>query len=648
MRFCIYVASLILLFPTGCATAQNGGGKMGKKETKQLSMVNSAIEEHRYSAAALGLATLIENNPGGKELYFLRSTVFSRMSDFPAAARDIERGIALAKKPSARPFRELGEALSKAGDFAGAKAAYGRYLELVPPSTRTDRRATAQSLYRQAAVADSLASNPVPFAPIPVPGLINTKESYEYHPTVSIDGEKLIFTRRVNREQEDFYFSERSADGTWSAARPLPGINSPYDEGAQTITADGSYLVYTSCNTPGVNRGCDLYAAEWDGERWTPGKPLGSSINTEYYESQPTLSQDGRFLIFSSKRPGGRGGADLYIAARLVDGGWSAPGQLSAINTTGDEQYPYWAADGRTLYFTSNGLPGLGGDDLFVTRLQSDNTWSSPRNLGYPINTAENETNMFVPLDGKLAYYSKRYFDAGTDRTQIDLFQFTLPADIGPAPATYVRAKVMDAETGEALRAGVTLQALTAALPSVRTRTDKNGKYLTTLPVGEDYAFTVDEEGYLFQSRRFTLTGGTLAEPFLVDIELERIGSDAGVSTSEADGSTAFTNVLFTSGSAQLLPVSYTELGRLTDLLKQQPDQRVLITGHTDDVGNDSDNLDLSRRRAAAVKTYLSDQGIDATRIETEGYGEAKPLATNDTETGRATNRRTTFKLLRP
>ena len=643
MRKALFYYCLLLL-ASACVTAQPNGNELKRKDQKLLSEVRNQLEARRWSAAGVSLDKLIASYPDNSQLYYLRSTVRNARFDYVAAAEDIQAGINADPKANGRAYQELGEALSKAGEFARAKEAYDTALELRLAAGRETTIARARVQAERARIADSLARNPVPFTPTEVPGLINTKASFEYHPTLSVDGKRLIFTRRVNREQEDFYVSERTEDGPWKEATPLPGINTAYDEGAQTVTADGSYMVYTSCNSPSGSPGCDLYESYWDGKSWSPGSPItDEGINTQHYEAQPSLTNNGRYLMFSSKRPGGKGGADLYISGRLTSGGWSRPIPIVKLNTPGNEQYPFWAADGERVFFTSDGLPGLGGDDLFYTQLTEDNKFTEPQNLGYPINTAENETNMFIPLSAEVAYYSKRYFDAETEQMQIDLFQFPLPLHLRPRPATYVKASVTDAVTGRPLEASVSVQATTTNQLAYRQTTDAAGSFLTVLPAGNAYAFLVDKPGYLYYSERFTpVADATPDNPFLVNIALRPLPDEPTESAP-----TTFNNVLFTTGSAELLRVSITELQRLADALLERPDLRVRIGGHTDDIGDEADNLALSNARAAAVKAYLVEAGVATDRVETQGYGETEPVATNDTEGGRSQNRRTTFQWIK-
>ena len=640
----------ILLFLAHCAVAQPGSipSSLKKKDQKRLTEARDALSTADMVRARSSLNQLIDGYPQNQELYFLRSEALRALGEYAAAEKDIQTGITYAAKVPSVAYRKLAEVAALSGNFSGAVVAYRQYRDALTGSARPERQQEAARLLAKAEAAAALAANPVPYIPNRLSDSINTDAHLEYFPTLSLDGERLIFTRRVNGENEDFYFSERNANGEWTSARPLEGINTEFDEGAQTISGDGQYLVYTVCNRPEGAGSCDLYYSVWSGASWSRARSLGPKINTRFYEAQPSISPDGRLLFFSSNREGGEGGSDLYASARLTDGSWSVPRNLGPnINSPGKESYPFWSADGQTLFFTSNGHPGLGGEDLFRVVLDANNVWGVPENLGYPINTSADETNLFVARNGTRAYFSKREVDAGTGRSDVDIFEFELPPTLRPKPTTYVEATVTDAVSGVPLSATVRLRPLAQDAPPAVRRSNPRGYFLATLPAGKDYALTVNLEGYVFYSDRFSLSEGfTQEEPYQLNIRLQPLLEAVATGGEEADGSTAFRNVLFATGSAELLPVSGDELDRLAELLRKAPGYHVEISGHTDDVGGDVNNLALSRQRAASVKSYLVAQGVAADRVSTQGFGEARPVAPNDTEEGRARNRRTTFKLL--
>lgn len=652
---------LLLLFGsmlTACAVAQPSPGTLGdlkKKEVKVLNDARLALDRGRFGEAQRLFSALLVKHPGVPDLYFLRALAAEGNTDYAGAIDDMRQGIALDKGRTPRAYRELGKIQQQAEDFSGAVTSYETYLQLLPENAPPNRKASVISLLSQAKVAAELAANPVPFTPRPIAGQINTPDNLEYFPTLSVDGQRMIFTRRTpgRGNYEDFYQSERQADGSWGPGTPMESLNSAYGEAAQTLTADERYMVFTACLRPDGLGSCDLYFSEKNGASWSVPQNMGKLINSGATDRQPSISADGRLLFFSSNRPGGYGGDDLYVTGRSPSGAWSAPVNLGpVINTGANDQFPFWANDGSTLFFTSNGHPGMGGDDLYRSQLTSENTWGEPTNLGYPINTPEDEANLFISLNGQKAYFSKGVKRPDGAQPDVDIFEFDLPPGIRPAPATYVEATVTDAATGEPLVASVRLRPLDQETPPFVQTSNRWGRFLSVLPAGKEYALTVDREGYLYYTDRFALAQGfALDDPFTLDIRLQPLANvteDAPPPVAEEDGAIPLKNVLFATGSAELLAVSHDELDRLATLLTEREDLRVEIAGHTDNVGDEEDNLRLSKQRARAVKAYLESQGIDSSRLLTKGYGEQKPVAANDTEEGREKNRRTTFRLLKP
>lgn len=503
----------------------------------------------------------------------------------------------------------------------------------------------AQRLKENCLFAMEAVKNPVPFNPRSVGDGVNS-DSDEYLPSLTADGSTMIFTRRDDYD-ENFYSSTRQPDGSWGEAEYLEGVNTTQNEGAQTISADGSWLVFTACNrrNDGSQGSCDLYWSQLKNEAWTKPTPFSNAINSADWDAQPSISPDGKTLFFSSTRPGGQGGKDLWFTTRQPGGKWSTPENLGpGINTRGEEQTPFLHPDGQTLYFTSDGLPGMGENDLYFVRKNPDGTWGTPQNLGYPINTKASEGTLTVSLDGKTAYFAA--MRPGGQRGSIDIYFFDLPVHARPQPVTYAKAKVTDATTGNALVATVEFTDLKTGQLFASARTKPDGTFLICLPAGKDYALNVSKEKYLFHSENFNLLEtSTFEKPFLLDIALQPItGSDeAGGAPPKPSKPIVLRNVFFETGSAALLPASTTELNRLAALLNEAPDLRIQINGHTDDQGDDASNQVLSENRAKAVYDFLIQNGIAAARLKFKGFGESKPVDTNATAEGRAKNRRTEF-----
>jgi outer membrane protein OmpA-like peptidoglycan-associated protein len=477
--------------------------------------------------------------------------------------------------------------------------------------------------------AASHAATAYKFEPQNLGDSINSAVS-EYYPTITIDGNKLIYTRRVNNFNEDFYESDKE-NGVWKKSVSLPGnINTNQNEGAQNISQDGQWLIFTGCNFPDGHGSCDLYISYLTADGWSTPENLGENINTEYWESAPSLSPDKRDLYFSSRQPDGYGGSDIYVSHRQLNGKWGIPENLGpTINTAGDEGTPFIHADNQSLYFTSNGHPGYGGDDLFISRKGPDGKWGKPENLGYPINTIENEGSLVITADGKTAYYAS---DRADSRGGLDLYSFGMREDIRPAQTLWVKGRVFDRQTLKGLPSSVVLTDLSTGAVISNLQTDETGNYLITLPKGKDYAFDVKRKGYLFYSENFSLSKEQGDTAYHIDIPLQPI---------EANAAIVLKNIFFETNKYEIKPESGAELNEVVQLMKDNPTLHIQISGHTDNSGKAAENQTLSENRARAVTSYLVAHGVPQGRLSFKGYGDSKPVADNATPEGRAKNRRT-------
>jgi outer membrane protein OmpA-like peptidoglycan-associated protein/tetratricopeptide (TPR) repeat protein len=471
------------------------------------------------------------------------------------------------------------------------------------------------------------------FAPQNIGVGVNSPEP-EYFPSLTIDNQQLVFTRRVRNVNEDFFYSSKNATD-WDAAKPMTGnVNTPDNEGAQNISQDGQWLVFTGCNRRDGFGSCDIYISYLNDKDWSEAVNMGGKINSEFWDSQPCLSPDKRDLYFASRRPDGYGGSDIYVSHLQPNGKWSEPENLGReINTPGDEQCPFIHADNQTLYFTSNGLPGYGDADLFYIR-RGPKGWSKPTNLGYPINTISQEGTLFITSDGKTAYYSS---DRGDSKGAMDIYSFDLREDVRPVKTLWVKGQVFDNTTKKGLPSAVELIDLGTREPLSKVQTDEQGNYLLTLPLGKDYAFNVNRRGYLFYSDNFLLSQRAPDSIYVKNIPLQPI---------EINASVVLNNIFFDVNKFDLKPESQVELDKLIQLLADNPTLKIEISGHTDNAGKPADNLALSNNRAKAVVTYLVSKTIPAARLVAKGYGETKPIADNKTEGGRALNRRTEMRVI--
>ncbi len=627
---------LILLFNVQ-VQAQYDPAKVDKKAAKLYLQSQQQAGDDNFLAGIESLKQAVAIDSKFEDAWLSMAGMYGELKNYQAAVDNYR----MARSIDSIYFKDYSLSysinLAGLGKFEEALAAVNEFKSVPNLNASSLRSAAYRSKTYQFAI-DYAAQKSIAdykFVPRNLGDSINTAVS-EYFPSISLDGKHLVFTRRVNGINEDFYQSDRLENG-WSHARSLPGnINSDNNEGAQNISQDGQWLIFTGCNFPNGFGSCDLFISYLSAEGWSAPENMGPNFNTEFWESAPSLSPDKRDLYFTSNRPGGYGGNDLYVSHRMENGRWSPPENMGpSINTAGDESAPFIHADNSSLYFTSNALPGYGGDDLFVVRKKADGSWGIPENLGYPINTIENEGSLVVAADGKTAYYAS---DRADSRGQLDLYTFELRSDVRPIQTFWVKGKVYDKKTGKGLPSSVELGDLSSKQIISKLQTNETGNYLTTLPVGKDYAFNVNRKGYLFFSENFMLTQTTSDSVYQIDIPLQPI---------EANASIILKNIFFDVNKFDLKPASQIELDDLIKLLRENPLVTVQINGYTDNVGKPADNLLLSENRAKAVVNYLTSKGIDPKRMSYKGYGEAQPVSPNTTEAGRANNRRTELKILK-
>ncbi|HEY1114531.1 MAG TPA: OmpA family protein [Chitinophagaceae bacterium] len=627
--------ALCLFILTSTAGAQYDQSKINKKAVAAYEKGLTMAEYGEYKGAIQLLNEAIKLDKNYIDAYLSLAGVYGELKDPASSVATYEKAFALDSNYTSELRLPYSINLAAQGQFEKALATVDALLARpkMNPNTRKAAEFRRKSYLFAVEYAKSHPNTNYVFAPQNIGPGVNSPES-EYWPSMPIDGKALIFTRRLGGRNEDFFVSENF--GQWEAARRLTGnINTPESEGAQTISQDGNWLVFTGCNRPEGMGSCDLYISYLTREGWSQATNMGNKINTEDWESQPSLSPDKRDLYFASKRPGGLGGSDIYVSHLLPNGRWSDPENLGPeINTPGDEQGPFIHADNQTLYFASTGHTGYGDDDLYLVRRAPGGKWGKPENLGYPINTVNREGTLFIAANGKTAYYAS---DRGDGKGLMDIYSFELREDIRPYKTLWVKGKVFDNKTKQGLPSSVELIDLSSRQTLSKVQTDEDGNYLITLPVGKDYAFNVARKGYLFYSDNYSLKGKDPDSTYKKDIPLQPIEVAAGV---------VLRNIFFDFNKYELKDESQVELDRLVQLLTENPTVKILIEGHTDNVGGAADNLKLSENRAKSVVNYLKSKGIAATRLSSKGFGATKPIATNTTEEGRAQNRRTELKVV--
>jgi outer membrane protein OmpA-like peptidoglycan-associated protein len=496
----------------------------------------------------------------------------------------------------------------------------------------------------------------------------------DYGPVISADESILIFTsrrdnstggildERINQFYEDIYITYNE-NGDWTPAENMGyPINTEEHDATVGLSPDGQKMIIYK----GKKGNGDLYICELIGDKWSKPLPLPGHINTKAHESSACFSPDGRTLFFVSDRKDlGYGEHDIYMSRLDKKGKWGKPENLgTTINTPYDEESVYMHPDGKTLYFSSKGHNSMGGHDIFRTVLE-DGRWSKPVNVGYPINTPDDDVFFVVAASGRTAYYSSFRPDGEGEK---DIYKITFlgaekhmvintednliaslaqpvreaviekAVDVPAAQITLLKGVITDAMTQKPIEAEIELvdNVKNEVLATFKSNS-KSGKYLVSLPSGKNYGIAVKAEGYLFHSENFDIPAVADYQEVYKDVQLKNVAVGSKI---------ILKNIFFDTGKYSLRPESSNELERLLKLLNDVPTLKIEISGHTDNRGSAEMNQTLSENRAKTVVEYLVANGISKDRLEYAGYGLTQPVATNDTDAGRQENRRTEFKIL--
>jgi len=534
----------------------------------------------------------------------------------------------------------LANTLFSMEQYAEASIYYLKALDFQELSA--DYKATIQNRLDIALERKHLMENPVSFEPVNLGYTVNSKAE-EYINALTPDGNGIYFTRRMKSKNEpgrefieDFYFVPIEGDSLKSADLLDFPPGKANDAGAICISPDGRLLFFTACFRKDSYGSCDLYYSEKKGDTWSTAKNMGPHINTDFWDAQPAVSPDGRELYFTSNRPGGFGSSDIWKSVRTPDGSWAKPVNIGKpVNTAGQEMAPFIHFDNQALYFSSGGHGGMCGTDLFRSE-RVNQGWSEPENLGYPVNSRADEIVIVINPAGDEGFISNNDLEGFGG---YDIYRFELDPTIRPDPVSYLHGIVYDAISNKPLEARfelIDIERNTTVISAVSDRL--NGDFLVCLPLNYNYALNVSCEGYLFYSEHFPFSElKSMTDPLKKNIPLEPV---------MAGNKMILRNIFFNTDEYQLEPESFTELNKLFDFLGNNPTVKIEIGGHTDDQGTDEYNATLSDNRARAVYDYLVQKKVDPARIKYKGYGESRPVSTNETEEGRALNRRTEITIL--
>jgi outer membrane protein OmpA-like peptidoglycan-associated protein len=498
--------------------------------------------------------------------------------------------------------------------------------------------------------------NPVPFDPVKVQH-ISTKND-EYLPTLSPDNELIFFTRKSLKKAKGDLFTREVEELTWGRR---VDVNDDFDEGTAmeapfnlgdnyggiSLSINNKEMFITVCKPrmDGYNN-CDIYVSHF--ERyfdqqmesfdwgWSALEELGPNINTpDGWEAQPTISGDGKTLYFATAREESMDHSiDIFKSDRNEDGSWSKAVSVKDINTSGNEKSPFIHSDSKTLYFASDARKGAGGYDIYYVRLQDDSAWSEPKNIGYPINSDKDEHGLIVSTDGNTAYYASNQLQG---HGGYDIYRFQLPKDAQPESIVLLKGKLDQSDDEYVEDTKILLRNVqTKKVEEVKLDKD-DGRFAVVMNVEEnDYIVEIEKEGAPFEAHVYTKKDTVAA---IAKIEYKAKEMHVGEEY-------VINDIHYETNSADFDEASAIMLSAFAEYLKKNPSMKVIIQGHTDNVGDDLANYALSADRAFTVKEYLESQGVSASRIDFKGMGENQPIASNETEKGRALNRRTTFMVV--
>lgn len=642
---------ILIIFVSDLVKAQQSSScnKVYNKKVEKL--YDEGIGFYRkgnYTETLKSMRSVISQEPEFTDAYYMIGLInFKRTnSNFKEAERNFRKVVELCPGYDPYVYYYLGEICYGDDRYDSAVRYLSEFVKDVDKIKSDKDYDRAMDLLKYSEFYLEVISKPVPFEPKVVEG-ISTVEN-EYLSILSPDNQMALFTREIKllpdkntlfqsvRQKEKFMFSSLQNDGTFSEGEEMPEpFNMNDNEGGATLTIDNNTLYYTVCKYTKNNTyyNCDIFFSENVNGEWTKIKSVSDKINqSTTWESQPSISSDGKILYFISDRPGGNGGYDIYKSIKNEKGEWGYPINLGPkINSKGNEKSPFIHPDGKTLYFSTDGRMGLGGYDIFYSRMDTNGNWSKPKNIGYPINSPEDEIGFFVSTDGSHGFFASNKLKG---KGGWDLYSFELYKEAQPEKVLFIRGTVTSEAIAEPVKARIELKNLETKKISEIPLDTTTGNYVVIAPFNDDYIMTVKKEGYVYETRYISRIDSTFKTPARIDVEIEPI---------ELNKSYRINDIYFDFNKSDLTHESKAVLDQLIEFLDENPKIQIQIQGHTDNIGNDADNLRLSDNRARSVYNYLADKGIKSTRLTFKGFGKTMPVANNETEEGRARNRRTVF-----
>lgn len=608
-----------------------------KKSEKLLAKALIAYRSGELIETESLLLKSLEADSTNLQAYLLLADISSDTKNIDLQIWALSKVIEIDGEAYPEAYKYLAEACSRNEDFGAAIENWNKYNK----ETDYHDSMLVYSSIDKCRGALKIKENERNIEIIHLDSTINTDQN-EYWPVISTDDSILYFTRLIAEQgsyaYERLYYSKWH-NSFWNfAEQMLLSDNNTINEGALSMTADGNMIFLTACSSDGGLGSCDIYYMLKVDGNWISSKNAGAPLNTKFWEAQPSVSAYGDKVYFTSNRPGGLGGSDIWVCdiERSAEDNliFSEPVNLGiGVNSKNNDYSPFIHADDKTLYFASEGRHGVGKSDLFIARFDGE-VWSDAINLGIPINSKANDDGLVISPSGKVAVFASNR--EGAIDGSMDLFQFDLPKDISPSVVSYIRGVVLDKVTGDTLNAEIEIQNLDENIKS-HIFSDKTDGYITTVKANCNYALNVAEKGYMFYSKNINLKEANSFNTALdIDILLEPIKPGAKL---------VLNNIFFDFNDYTLQKESEPELRNIMRFLKLNPKVRIEISGHTDNVGSKDYNMQLSQKRAQAIADYLSRE-INPGRFTVVGYGSHQPVANNNSDEGRSKNRRTELQIL--
>lgn len=605
-----------------------------KKALDAYEKGNQFLKERNIEKAFGEFEEAIERDKLFAEPYFQLGRLYEQNRQFGNAILNYEKAVNAQEKTSVTEIaaQQVGQLYLRKGEYQKALIFLEKGIAAVSPSNQKRYRTRIENCK----FAIKSISKPLIINPLELPKSVNKFQS-QYFPVLTADRETLIYTG--NQDSDENLYVASVKGNVWTEPISISEkINTKENEGTASISADGRTLVFTSCGGRKGFGSCDLFISYKQGDNWISPQNLGSNINSGEWESQPSLSADGRTLYFVSDRKGSLGKRDIWMSKLDSINTWTKAINLgNPVNTTEDDLSPFIHANGKTLFFASEGHIGMGGLDLYFTENQQ-NKWKTPENLGYPLNTFEDQVALFITADAKKAYYSLER-DQEDKYRRAKIVEIEVPESLQAKfkATSFLKGIVYDAQTKQKLQADIELISLKNNELMGKISSDaQTGTYTSVLTSGGEYAVFVSKKGYFFKSLNFDFSDKIGLDKIL-DIPLEPIKKEA---------KEILNNIFFDTAKWNLKSESTVELDKLVALLKANPGLPIEISGHTDDVGKDADNLLLSQKRAKSVVDYLAQKGVNILKTKAEGYGKTRPYLPNSSDENRKLNRRIEVKFL--